>query len=358
MNKVSIVVPVLNNLSFTKHCIESVKEHTDVDYELIVVDNGSRERTATWLAECPHIDKLIRNEQNIGFGEAVNQGWAQSEGYYVATINNDTVAGPGWLSGLIDRLESDSRIGITGKYGGFCRPDWTCAGIEQHWAREVDYIEGSCLLMRRETYKQLGGFSRAYSPAYCEDTDLSIRAHRKNMRVVCEPNIEFEHVGGQTSSHELSDRMRELLVRNHYTLRQLYGQCDTVRRTWFPVTIWYYGTNKPSSFGYVDPADPFGLFTKVHFESVKNGLSFGLADADTEWVLQLKPGEKISHRMLMDLPDMLTPARDAWVLNTPSGREVRLFRKSHVQYDPKEQRVVNTDSNQAGDYKAEAIINA
>ncbi|MGH8545388.1 MAG: glycosyltransferase family 2 protein, partial [Gammaproteobacteria bacterium] len=114
---VSIVVPTLDNLAFTRLCLESVLARTERPaYELIVVDNASTDGTRPYLENLargrPHV-RLLFNEENLGFPRACNQGLALAEGEILVLLNNDVVVTPGWLENLTAYL-SDERLGLLG----------------------------------------------------------------------------------------------------------------------------------------------------------------------------------------------------------------------------------------------------
>ena len=101
----SIVIVTHDNLLFTRMCLESVLACTEYpDYELIVVDNGSRDGTPEYLHELaaanPHV-RLVLNPDNAGFARACNQGLALARGDVLVLLNDDTLVPPGWLPRLI-----------------------------------------------------------------------------------------------------------------------------------------------------------------------------------------------------------------------------------------------------------------
>ncbi|MEP7113985.1 MAG: glycosyltransferase family 2 protein, partial [Ilumatobacteraceae bacterium] len=191
----SIVIPVLNNAAFTHRCLRSIIEQTaSGSYEVIVVDNGSDDRSRQMLSR---IDgpRLIRNDANVGFVGACNQGAGAARGDFVLFLNNDTIVVSGWLDALLRTFERDSSVGAVGakliypdgrlqEAGGIIWRDGAGWNYGRHgesdapefnYLREVDYCSGACLLVRRSLFEMLGGFDNRYAPAYYEDTDLCFR---------------------------------------------------------------------------------------------------------------------------------------------------------------------------------------
>src|SRR3989338_9791241 len=116
MKKCDIIIPVWNELESTKECINSLLKFTKYPYRLIVIDNGSREPTRTYLDGIKNIFSdflLIRNDINLGFVKAVNLGVAASNNPYICLLNNDAVVTEGWLNSLVDTVEGGPKnIGI------------------------------------------------------------------------------------------------------------------------------------------------------------------------------------------------------------------------------------------------------
>ena len=117
---VSIVILAYNQLEYTKKCIESIVENTNVFFELILVDNGSTDGTAEYLESeltsliASGMLRIIKNDKNLGYARGNNQGMAIAGGEYILLLNNDVVVTPGWLSCLLKCAEKYSDIGIVG----------------------------------------------------------------------------------------------------------------------------------------------------------------------------------------------------------------------------------------------------
>jgi hypothetical protein len=101
----SIIVPRWNQLEFTKQCIRARREHTRPPWELIVVDNGSTDDTAVYLAGVQDASgvpvNVVSNATNRGFPAAINQGLQLARGEYLVLLNNDVVVTDAWLEQLV-----------------------------------------------------------------------------------------------------------------------------------------------------------------------------------------------------------------------------------------------------------------
>ncbi len=89
-------------------CIAALRAQIFRDFEIIVVDNASKDGSREWLAAQPDV-RVIRNETNIGFATACNQGVRASEAPFIALLNDDTRAEPQWLEALVEAMTQDTR---------------------------------------------------------------------------------------------------------------------------------------------------------------------------------------------------------------------------------------------------------
>jgi GT2 family glycosyltransferase len=217
----SIVIPVYNQLNYTRQCVEAIdRTAPQGSWELIVVDNASADGTAEWLAglSLRHGSvRVIRNEANLGFGRACNQGMAAAKGEGVVLLNNDAVVLGDWLAGLWAPLRGDARGGMSGPITNFGRPEQTrrlrdpregeeAPAVFDEWIRAhagvhmpVDVLSGFCLLMTRGVIERLGGFDPCYGLGYFEDDDFSLRARLAGFPLwICEGVLVYHH-GAVTS---------------------------------------------------------------------------------------------------------------------------------------------------------------
>lgn len=203
--KVTIIVLNWNGKCDTIECLESLERITYPNYDIVLVDNGSTDGSASSFRQrFPHIP-ILETRVNLGFAGGSNVGirWGLERGAdYILLLNNDTVVHANFLDELVSFAQSDPRIGFAGPkiyyydYNG--RKDvLACAGSEfKIWkgrlvhvgagtvdrgqydiVREVDYVEGSCLLARTEMINSVGLLNPDYF-LYWEDTDWCIRGAR------------------------------------------------------------------------------------------------------------------------------------------------------------------------------------
>lgn len=215
--KVFIVVLNWNGLGDTKECVYSLQKNIYCNFEIIIVDNGSSDNSAQELIkEFPNI-KLIENGDNLGFSGGNNVGIDYSLKHgadYILLLNNDTIVENDFLSELVKAGESDGEIGLLGSKicyhkeprmiwfaGG--KIDWmkikgTHIGLDRpddgkyDTGKEVDYLTGCCLLVKRSVFEKIGKLSEDYF-LYYEDTDFCLRAKNAGFECVYVPKSKIYH---------------------------------------------------------------------------------------------------------------------------------------------------------------------
>lgn len=214
----SIVIPVHGHARLTERCLRALVRHSPpTEYEVIVVDDASRDRTPEALAAVEGLT-VVRNETNVGFVETCNRGAAAGRGEFLVFLNNDTEVQEGWLDALLDAARSAGGVGAVGsklvypdgrlqEAGGVVWSDGSGmnAGAggdpnapEYSYRREVDYCSAASLLVRRDLWEELGGFDVAFSPGYYEDTDLCMALRSRGYRTLYEPASVVVHHEGAT----------------------------------------------------------------------------------------------------------------------------------------------------------------
>src|SRR5262249_35327892 len=142
---VSIVVVTFNNLVLNRLCLESVLAHTDdPHYELIVVDNGSVDGTVDYLQELVAGSPALPvgfHDRNRGCACATNQGLAVARGDALVLLNNDTIAPPGWLSGLLRHLD-DPAVGLVGPVTNRAGNEAEIAAPYRTYTELLEYARG------------------------------------------------------------------------------------------------------------------------------------------------------------------------------------------------------------------------
>lgn len=215
MIKHSIVIPTVNNIKYLMGCIDSIFKSSKMDeVELIIVDNGSTDATQSFLQQLQKqipTTKIIRNETNVGFCKATNQGMEVATGKYITWLNDDTIVSNNWLitleGAINDKNNTHPNVGLAGPFTNYAggrqelnlgrkiTPEDTNnidTGLKQQYIEQTAtlkdqnvkytanepaaFLSGFCLMMKREVYDKIGGIDELYSPGGFCDNDFIVRA--------------------------------------------------------------------------------------------------------------------------------------------------------------------------------------
>ncbi|MDD3802870.1 MAG: glycosyltransferase family 2 protein [bacterium] len=235
---VTIIIVTFNSENFIRKCIESIYDKTkEIDFEIIVVDNNSSDRTTEIIYREFKNVRLIRNRRNVGFGAANNIAIARSAGEFIMLLNPDTVLENNAIRILVDHLKRDPKIGCAGAklqyFDGTlqlsCRKfpnyinvffgrrsiirhlfpknpvsrEFMLENMDYNCVQEVDWIMGAAMIMRRSTIEEIGSFDESYF-LFVEDTDLCYRMMMASKKVVYVPSAHIRHFHGASVSKGFS----------------------------------------------------------------------------------------------------------------------------------------------------------
>jgi GT2 family glycosyltransferase len=233
---ISVVVVNWNRKELLRACLNSLGRQRDVEFETIVVDNGSVDGSAD-LAEREFAARVIRNPDNRGFCAANNQGIAAARGEFIALLNNDAEAEPGWLAALHSACTAASDVGMAAskvlvwedpsridKAGHLIFPDGQNRGrgagaldrgqFDQE--EEALWPDGCAAIYRRKMLDEIGGFDEDFF-AYGDDAELGLRARIAGWRCIYTPRAVVKHHRGATMGKASADRLA-LIERNRVLL--------------------------------------------------------------------------------------------------------------------------------------------
>jgi GT2 family glycosyltransferase len=214
---VSIIIPVYNKFNYTYNCLKSILDCTgdEVSYEIIIADDLSHDLTVQIKEAVSNIN-VVRATENIGFLNNCNNAAKHAKGKYILLLNNDTQVQENWLLPLVELIEKDISIGAVGsklvyengmlqEAGGIMWKDasaWNYGRMsdpalpEFNYVKEVDYISGASLMVRRGIWEKLGGFDGSFAPAYYEDTDICFSIRKLGYKVMYQPDSTVVHFEG------------------------------------------------------------------------------------------------------------------------------------------------------------------
>ena len=228
---VDVIICIHNAYNDVQRCLESLANCHDPRTRLLLIDDGSAEETASFVqsyASTKHL-RLIRNNTARGYTYAANQGLSASTADCVVLLNSDTIVTPGWLDAMLAVLASDPRIGIVGPLSNTASwqsipyieedGDWKSNAIPESLSLNgyaetlrhlmprhhavVGFINGFCMLLRREIIEDVGLFDEdTFGRGYGEENDFCLRAHKKDWKLaVCLQAYVF-HAQSKSYSNE------------------------------------------------------------------------------------------------------------------------------------------------------------
>ncbi|MFD3261312.1 glycosyltransferase family 2 protein [Paenibacillus lentus] len=234
----SIIIPTHNGLHLLTSCIESIHRHTEVPYEIIVVDNGSTDGTQEY---CIQADlTLVALPRNEGFPAACNRGLAIASGEQLLLLNNDVLVTPRWLSNMLRALYSADEVGIVGPLTNYASGrqqkdiEWGTLEefmqiAERHnqadsekW-QEVQRLVGLCFLFKRRLWEIIGPLDERYSPGHYEDDDYCYRARQHAFRLLISGDTLVYHAGSASFAAENPGGWNSLIERNRRQFIDKWG---------------------------------------------------------------------------------------------------------------------------------------
>lgn len=249
----SIVIVNWNVRDFLRRCLDSVYAHPCPGrIEVWVVDNASTDGSTQMVRACFPQVKLIENQQNAGFARANNQAIRQAGGRYVLLLNPDTEVKPGALQELVQFMDGHPLAGAAGSL--LLNPDHSlqiscyraptlgreflrlfhldgliptgCYHMEcwdKDTPREVDILQGACLLLRRQALEQVGLLDESFF-IYSEDVDLCYRLQKAGWRLYWVPGARVVHYGGQSTQQVPFEMFVHLYQGKLAYIRKHYGR--------------------------------------------------------------------------------------------------------------------------------------
>ncbi len=252
--KLSIVIISYNVKEYLRGCLASVLEsesYKDIVSEVFVVDNNSNDFSVEMVKnEFPGVN-LISNQRNLGFAKACNQAIKKSMADYILLLNPDTVFPQKDFKKTFFFMEKDQEVGILGckmidiqgnlLYSARTFPTLSTSISSSHSilnrlfpgnplskkyllkdldhsrSAEVDWVSGSCLLVKKEMLDKIGLLDENYF-MYAEDVDLCYRAKKAGWKVVYFPEVTFVHYLGKSTSQQ---RLK-MLFEHHRSIYYFY----------------------------------------------------------------------------------------------------------------------------------------
>lgn len=221
--KVSVIIPHAGGREILTNCLTSLMRSVGVEYEVIIVDNGSDDAEEV-SRPFPHLH-ILRFERKLGFSVACNRGVNAATGEYIFLLNNDAVVESDSMRLLVEELDNDDNVAACQpKILSLLRPGYfdysSAAGgeIDRYGypfargrifdtvekdkgqyddKRDIFWGAGAALMIRRDVYLKAGGLEERYF-AHMEEIDLLWRVQLMGYRVRAVPQSVVRHMGAVT----------------------------------------------------------------------------------------------------------------------------------------------------------------
>lgn len=243
MKKVGIILLNYNGSNDTLECIESLSNIDYKNYEIIVVDNASSIEDIAKLEKVDSQIKLIKSKENLGFAGGNNLGikYACEAGCdYVLLLNNDTIVEADFLNILVSEIENNDQVGMVGpkimyfdkkkyiwaaggkidfnKFSAFNLGEKEIDNGQYDELKQVDFISGCAMLIKKEVLDKVGGLPEEYF-MYYEDVDYSLMVKKLGYKIIYTPTSKIYHkvsisTGGEESPNRIyfSNRARKIFM--------------------------------------------------------------------------------------------------------------------------------------------------
>ncbi|WP_455755656.1 glycosyltransferase family 2 protein [Sulfurimonas sp.] len=255
--KVSFISINYNSSNYTIELIKSIEKFTTVAYEIIVVDNASKENDYNSLYDYVNNDskiQLIKNTSNEGFASGNMLGTKYASGEYFFFINNDTRLLNDASSVMLEYLNIHENISLAtakvndenGNFSSsyklfpsitkelfgnsiarkFSKHNFPSNKIKLDKPTLVEVVSGSCMFFRASDFTNIGGFNKDFF-LYCEEEDLSKRVWNYGKEVIFLPDAEiFHHSGG--SSIKSFEMEREYYISYNILINQHFNKLNVI----------------------------------------------------------------------------------------------------------------------------------
>lgn len=237
----SIVIVTWNCATFIGDCLDSIEGNGLREaFEVIVVDNHSSDATCEVIRQAHPTVTLISLPDNLGFGHANNVGIARARGEHVLVLNPDTILTPGTLERCLTHLNEHPDVAAVGgellnedgslqaAYFPFPSPlyilvfalgfgtpyfEWWKRRVYKPLsvARDVDWISGTFMVVRRTAIDQVGGFDERFF-FYVEETEWCYRMKKAGWRIHFLSDVQVFHLRGKSSEAYSTKRIHRTTV--------------------------------------------------------------------------------------------------------------------------------------------------
>ncbi|MBN1978910.1 MAG: glycosyltransferase family 2 protein [Anaerolineae bacterium] len=254
MIRASVIIVSWNGEPHLGDCLRAILAQAGPDDQVIVADNGSADGSTTLVREQFPQVHLIASERHLGLAGGYNAGLRAAQGAYLLLVSQDVTLKAGWLGKMIEAL-TPAEVGIAGckllhpdgtiqHAGGITSfplalPDCQEMGKGQ-WdtRREVDYVTGAAMGLKRTVLDEIGLFDESFFPACYEETDLCFRARAAGYQIIYTPEATGTHhettaIDRKSAEyHRWMNRGRLRFMLKHYTAEQFHEEFVPAEEVW------------------------------------------------------------------------------------------------------------------------------
>jgi glycosyltransferase involved in cell wall biosynthesis len=198
--KISVIIPTFNSAKELTKCLESFKTQTisNENYEVMVVDDGSNDRTKVTAAKYPVI---YIYQQNHGPAAARNNGANQAQGEIILFTDADCEPQPNWIEEMIKPLDDPQVVGVKGAYrtrqkeivARLVQIEYEHKYERMKKFKYIDFIDTYSAGYRKDIFLKYNGFDERYPKASVEDQEFSFRLSHDGYKMVFNPNAVVFH---------------------------------------------------------------------------------------------------------------------------------------------------------------------
>lgn len=291
MKTLSVIIVSYNSAPELPACLNSLRNQTLKDFEIIVIDNASRDDSVALIrSDYPEV-KLIASDSNLGFGNANNKALTVAEGRYIVLLNPDATLPADTLENALKHIEENPNVGMGGGLLQGTQGEWqpsarlfpsllndalTMSGLANRYSKSpffgrfdrswadpkqavvIDWVVGAFAIIRRDLVNKIGLFDPRFF-LYYEEVDLCRRIYQAGFKVYYWPDLVITHIGGASS--ETVDGLAFSSSGKQLTLWRIYSQLLYYRKwhgstyswlvkfleqSWHRVRAWRNTTRNPA----------------------------------------------------------------------------------------------------------------
>lgn len=267
MPELTVIILSWNTCDLLSKCLSSLFNcGGEVNFEVLVIDNGSSDGSQQMVRnKFPQV-QIVENEKNLGFAGGNNQGISLSKSPFVLLLNSDAFITENALISLMELMRKYKKAGIVGgqlinpdgsfqasnsKFPGLWQEFLILSGLGRLFKGRyypsrgpeakkgpqiVDYVEGACLLARRDAIEQAGYLSEDYF-MYSEEVDWCYSMFKAGWQVWYQPNAKIIHLGGASSQNRQTDREGDLYRSRVIFFRKHYGSIKVLILKWMIIVF-------------------------------------------------------------------------------------------------------------------------